>query len=84
MSIIQGSKIDVEYADGEIDEELDSKNVKSFKPYMAGERIEVSLEDEDDYIEVEVIRVVRNQLVVKSKYNRKTITVDERYARRFY
>ena len=82
VNIIQGSKIDVKYVDGEIDEELDSKNVKSFKPYTAGEIIEVSLED--DFIEVEVIRIVRNELVVKSKYKRQTFTVDERNARRFY
>lgn len=73
--------------DGELDYDLDSKNVKPFKPYQVGEIIEVNLDDEDEFFQVEVVRTLRDRLVVKTIGNghrNKTFNVAETSVRRFY
>ena len=75
----------VQYLDGEIDD-LDSTSIKPFKPYSAGEIIEATFDDNEEFNKVEVIKSLGNQIVVKSNKHRhnEPFTVSERDVRRFY
>jgi hypothetical protein len=83
IEISQGSIIDVQYADGDTDHDLDSSNLKVFKPYAVGERVEV--DRDGDFFTMKVVKVLANQkLAVKSSLNGKTIVVTEDNVRRSY
>jgi hypothetical protein len=83
VNIREGSIVDVKYADGEIDVDLEPHHLSKFVPYSIGERVQVKVFPNGDYIEAKILNGTSED-VVKARLmeSRRIVTVTQGWIRR--
>eukprot|EP00557_Chaetoceros_sp_GSL56_P003301 CAMPEP_0176499164 /NCGR_PEP_ID=MMETSP0200_2-20121128/12761_1 /TAXON_ID=947934 /ORGANISM="Chaetoceros sp., Strain GSL56" /LENGTH=1000 /DNA_ID=CAMNT_0017897525 /DNA_START=94 /DNA_END=3096 /DNA_ORIENTATION=+ len=89
VKIKEGSIVDVEYTDGELDLSLEPHHLRKFVPYTVGEEVQVKASTNEQYLDAEIIKIISSssdsnddQLIVRLVENQKKLMVSTGSVRR--